>query len=62
VLAHWGYTVHAVAGVQLNRWLGPAVRETKLELAIHTIAPRGRLPQAAPRPRAQRPGGPHGGR
>jgi lauroyl/myristoyl acyltransferase len=39
VLAHWGYTVHAVAGVQLNRWLGPAVRETKLELSIHTIAP-----------------------
>lgn len=39
VLAHWGYTIHAVAGVQLNRWLGPAVRETKLELSIHTIAP-----------------------
>jgi KDO2-lipid IV(A) lauroyltransferase len=39
VLAHWGYAVHAVAGVQLNRWLGPAVRETKLELAIHTVAP-----------------------
>jgi KDO2-lipid IV(A) lauroyltransferase len=39
VLAHWGYTIHAVAGVQLNRWLGPAIRETKLELSIHTIAP-----------------------
>jgi len=39
VLAHWGYAVHAVAGVQLNRWLGPAVRETKLELSIHTVAP-----------------------
>ena len=39
VLAHWGYTLHAVAGVQLSRWLTPAVRETKAELAIHTIAP-----------------------
>src|SRR5262249_43994622 len=33
VLAHWGYTLHAVAGVQLNRWLTGAVRETKSELA-----------------------------
>jgi KDO2-lipid IV(A) lauroyltransferase len=39
VLAHWGYTVHAVAGVQLGRWLTPAVRETKAELAIYTVAP-----------------------
>lgn len=39
VLAHWGYTLHAVAGVQLNRWLTPAVRETKTELAIHTVSP-----------------------
>ncbi len=39
VLAHWGYTLHAVAGVQLSRWLTPAVRETKSELAIHTVAP-----------------------
>lgn len=39
VLAHWGYTLHAVAGVQLNRWLAPAVRETKSELAIHTVSP-----------------------
>jgi KDO2-lipid IV(A) lauroyltransferase len=39
VLAHWGYTMHAVAGVQLSRWLSPAVRETKQELAIHTVAP-----------------------
>lgn len=38
VLAHWGYTLHAVAGVQLNRWLSPAVRETKSELAIHTVS------------------------
>jgi lauroyl/myristoyl acyltransferase len=37
VLAHWGHTLHAVAGVQLNRWLGTAVRDTKTELAIHTI-------------------------
>ena len=39
VLAYWGYTIHAVAGVQLGRWLAPAVRETKSELAIHTVAP-----------------------
>lgn len=39
VVAHWGYTLHAVAGVQLNRWLTPAVRETKTELAIHTVSP-----------------------
>jgi KDO2-lipid IV(A) lauroyltransferase len=37
VLAHWGYSLHAVAGVQLNRWLSTAVRETKSELAIHTV-------------------------
>ncbi len=39
MLAHWGYTLFAVAGVQLNRWLTPAVRETKTELAIHTVSP-----------------------
>jgi KDO2-lipid IV(A) lauroyltransferase len=39
VLAHWGYTVNAVAGVQFSRWLTPAVRETKSELAIQTISP-----------------------
>lgn len=39
VLAHWGYVLHAVAGVQLSRWLTPAVRESRSELAIHTIAP-----------------------
>ena len=39
VLAHWGYALHAVAGVQLSRWLTPAVRETKTELAIHTVSP-----------------------
>ena len=39
VLAYWGYTLHAVAGVQLGRWLTQAVRETKSELAIHTVAP-----------------------
>jgi KDO2-lipid IV(A) lauroyltransferase len=37
VLAHWGYSLHAVAGVQLNRWLSTAVRETKSELAIQTV-------------------------
>jgi len=39
VLAHWGYRLHAVAGVQLSRWLTPAVRETKAELALGTVAP-----------------------
>lgn len=38
-VAHTGYTIHAVAGVQLSRWLTPAVRETKSELAIHTVSP-----------------------
>jgi KDO2-lipid IV(A) lauroyltransferase len=38
VIAHGGYTLHAVAGVQLSRWLGPAVRETKTELAIRTVS------------------------
>jgi len=38
VVAHWGYTLHAVAGVQLNRWLAPAVRDTKTELAIRTVS------------------------
>ncbi|NOT33139.1 MAG: hypothetical protein HOP12_03110 [Candidatus Eisenbacteria bacterium] len=39
LVAHWGYTIYAVAGVQLNRWLAPAVRESKSELAIHTVSP-----------------------
>jgi KDO2-lipid IV(A) lauroyltransferase len=39
VLAQSGYAVHAVAGVQLSRWLTPAVRSTKDELAIRTVAP-----------------------
>ena len=39
VLAQWGYVVHAVAGVQISRWLTSAVRETKEELAIHTVGP-----------------------
>ena len=39
MVAHWGYVLHAVAGVQFGRWLTPAVREAKTELAIHTIAP-----------------------
>lgn len=39
VLAHWGYRLHAVAGVQLSRWLTNAVRETKAELALTTVAP-----------------------
>jgi KDO2-lipid IV(A) lauroyltransferase len=39
MLAHWGYVLHAVAGVQLSRWLTPAVRDTRTELAIHTVAP-----------------------
>lgn len=39
VLAHYGYTIHAVAGEQLSRWLSPAVRDTKTEMAIHTVGP-----------------------
>lgn len=39
MIAQWGYTLHAVAGVQLNRWLSGAVRETKSELSIQTISP-----------------------
>jgi lauroyl/myristoyl acyltransferase len=38
-VAHWGYNLHAVAGVQLSRWLTGAVRDTKTELAIHTVSP-----------------------
>ena len=38
-LAHLGHQVHAVAGVQLGRWLAPAVRDAKSELAVHTIRP-----------------------
>jgi KDO2-lipid IV(A) lauroyltransferase len=37
--AQWGYALHAVAGVQLGRWLSGAVRDTKTELSITTIAP-----------------------
>jgi KDO2-lipid IV(A) lauroyltransferase len=39
VVAHWGYRLHAVAGVQLSRWFTSAVRETKSELAIQTVSP-----------------------
>ena len=39
MVAQWGYALHAVAGVQLGRWLTGAVRETKTELSITTIAP-----------------------
>jgi len=39
MVAHWGYPLHVVAGVQFGRWLTPAVREAKSELAIHTISP-----------------------
>lgn len=40
VLAHLGHTVHAVAGEQLGRWLGPGVRDAKSELAVHSIRPQ----------------------
>ena len=40
VLVHEGYPVHAVAGEQLGRWLGPGVRDAKSELAVHTIRPQ----------------------
>ena len=39
MVAQWGYALHAVAGVQLSRWLSSAVRETKTELSITTISP-----------------------
>lgn len=39
MVAHWGYRLHAVAGVQLSRWLTGAVRDTKTELAIVTVSP-----------------------
>ncbi len=39
LIAHWGHTLHAVAGVQLGRWLSGAVRETKSELSIVTVSP-----------------------
>jgi len=39
MVAHWGYRLHAVAGVQLSRWLTGAVRDTKTELAIQTVSP-----------------------
>ena len=40
VLAHLGHPVHAVAGVQLGRWLGDGVRDAKSELAVYTIKPQ----------------------
>ncbi len=39
MVAQWGYALHAVAGVQLGRWLSGAVRDTKSELSIVTISP-----------------------
>jgi KDO2-lipid IV(A) lauroyltransferase len=39
MVAQWGYALHAVAGVQFSRWLSGAVRDTKTELSITTIAP-----------------------
>lgn len=39
MIAQWGYALHAVAGVQLSRWLSGAVRDTKTELSITTISP-----------------------
>jgi len=39
MVAQWGYALHAVAGVQISRWLSGAVRDTKTEMSITTIAP-----------------------
>jgi KDO2-lipid IV(A) lauroyltransferase len=39
MVAQLGYALHAVAGVQLSRWLSGAVRDTKTELSITTISP-----------------------
>src|SRR5262245_66468233 len=52
VLAHWGYRLHAVAGVQLSRWLTPAVRETKAALALTTAAPEQGLRRSLRAPEA----------
>lgn len=38
-VAQMGYTLHAVAGVQLGRWLSGAVRDTKSELSLVTVSP-----------------------
>lgn len=38
-LAQMGYTIYAVAGKQLGRWLAGAVRDTKSELSIITVSP-----------------------
>ncbi len=39
MVAQWGYPLHAVAGVQLARWLSGAIRDSKTELSITTISP-----------------------
>ena len=39
MIAQMGYSLYAVAGVQLGRWLSGAVRDTKSELSIHTVSP-----------------------
>lgn len=39
MIAQLGYTLYAVAGVQMSRWLTGAVRETKSELSIVTVSP-----------------------
>jgi KDO2-lipid IV(A) lauroyltransferase len=39
VVALHGHRVHAVAGVQLGRWLTGAVRDAKSDLAVLTVAP-----------------------
>jgi KDO2-lipid IV(A) lauroyltransferase len=39
MIAQLGYPLHAVAGVQLSRWLSGAVRDAKSELSITTISP-----------------------
>lgn len=40
MIAQWGHPLHAVAGVQLSRWLSSAVRESKSDLSLHTISPQ----------------------
>ncbi len=39
LVATWGHRLHAVAGIQFTRWLTPAVREARSELAVETVAP-----------------------
>ncbi len=55
VLAHLGHQVHAVAGVQLGRWLAPRGARCKERTRGAHDQARGRLSQTVARAVAQRP-------